>query len=156
MDGAILPLCGSPYETKRTRNLLTLPIALCAIIIADVAIASAGAAVHKDRAFQASSPKNFPAGRKTGLFLALTSPRTRMHRQPPHTQNRQSGADAAGKTGTGWTIGWGLSDSALPPLSAIDLLAKGSVAVPICLSGGFHGVSAKPQLVRSASAGERP
>jgi len=25
--------------------------------------------MHKDGAFQASSPKNFPAGRKTGLFF---------------------------------------------------------------------------------------
>jgi hypothetical protein len=65
---------GSPYETKRTLNLLTLPIALRAIIIAEVAIASTGAAVHKDRAFQASSPKNFPAGRKTGLFFGPDLP----------------------------------------------------------------------------------
>jgi len=33
-----------------------------------------GAAVHKDRAFQASSPKNFPAGRKTGLFFGRDFP----------------------------------------------------------------------------------
>jgi len=33
-----------------------------------------GAAVHKDLAFQASSPKNFLAGRKTGLFFSRDFP----------------------------------------------------------------------------------
>jgi len=54
--------------------LLPLSIAFFAIIIAEVAIAKNRAAAHKDRAFQASSPKNFPAGRKTGLFFGRDFP----------------------------------------------------------------------------------
>ncbi|WP_153007047.1 hypothetical protein [Sphingomonas sanguinis] len=43
-------------------------------MFADVAIASVAAAVHKDRAFQASSPKNFSAGPLTGLFFGRDFP----------------------------------------------------------------------------------
>ncbi|WP_294268750.1 hypothetical protein [uncultured Sphingomonas sp.] len=58
----------------RSKWLLPLSIAFSAIPVAKVAIANIGAAVHKDRAFQASSPKNFPAGRKTGLFFGRDFP----------------------------------------------------------------------------------
>jgi hypothetical protein len=44
------------------------------MIFVEVAIALIGAAMHKDRAFQASSPKNFSAGRKTGLFFGRAFP----------------------------------------------------------------------------------
>jgi hypothetical protein len=40
-----------------------------AIMVAVSAIVISPAAMHKDQAFQASSPKNFTAGRMTGLFF---------------------------------------------------------------------------------------
>ncbi|QXT35728.1 hypothetical protein KV697_18875 [Sphingomonas sanguinis] len=65
---------GMLWETIAAKSLLPLSIAFRAIAIAEVAIANRGAAVHKDRAFQASSPKNFTAGRKTGLFFGRDFP----------------------------------------------------------------------------------
>jgi hypothetical protein len=59
----------SPAQPLRTAARFT--IVLNESVIAPFAIAANPAAMHKDRAFQASSPKNFSAGRKTGLFFGI-------------------------------------------------------------------------------------
>jgi hypothetical protein len=88
--------------------LLSLSVAFHAIAIAEVAIANIGAAMHKDRAFQASSPKNFRPVARPAFFLAAISRTEHSYRRPTHEQNYKSGAEAAGKTGTGRTIGVGV------------------------------------------------
>ncbi len=93
----------------------SVTIAFHATMFADVAIASVAAAVHKDRAFQASSPKNFSAGPLTGLFFGRDFPYGKHASSADNQQESESGVEAAGKTGNGMAIGLGLSDSGVAP-----------------------------------------
>ncbi|WP_294204037.1 hypothetical protein [uncultured Sphingomonas sp.] len=64
--------------------------------------------MHKDRAFQASSPKNFSAGPMTGLFFGRDFPYGKHASSADNQKESESGVEAAGKTGNGMAIGLGV------------------------------------------------
>jgi len=87
---------------------IAFPNAFRATAFNVVAIAFGSAALHKDHAFQASSPKNFSAGRLTGLFFGRDFPYGKPASQAKTSRIRKSGVEAAGKTGIGAAIGMGV------------------------------------------------
>jgi hypothetical protein len=83
-----------------------------------VALAKSRAALHKERAFQASSPKNFTGRLVRPFFLPVAPLRSpRLSRTPSKKDEFWSGA--AGKTGTGEHDSGGRSSApprSLPPM----------------------------------------
>jgi hypothetical protein len=69
-------------------------------VIAPFAIAPILAAMHKDRAFQASSPKNFSAGRKTGLFFGRGLRYSILAQNAPSTKYTERSQPVKAGTGT--------------------------------------------------------
>ena len=99
-------------------------------VIAPFAIAHSRAAMHKDGAFQASSPKNFSAGLLTGLFfgrglrysiLAQNAPSTK------YTERSQPVTTGTGTFGPRGIESIGVSDS---PPRCFPLVAIFGQALP--------------------------